>query len=53
MNDKIIKVLSEKVDPVLASHFGGIKLTAFKDGIAYVKMTGVPVLQPNLPLKTL
>ena len=40
MNDKIIKVLSEKVDPVLASHFGGIKLTAFKDGIAYVKMTG-------------
>lgn len=40
INEKISKVLSEKVDPVLASHFGGIKLTTFKDGIAYVKMTG-------------
>jgi Fe-S cluster biogenesis protein NfuA len=40
MNEKISKVLSEKVNPVLASHFGGIKLTKFENGIAYVKMTG-------------
>jgi Fe-S cluster biogenesis protein NfuA len=40
MEDKIRKVLAEKVDPLLASHFGGVVLTAFEDGIAYVKLTG-------------
>lgn len=40
MDDKIIKVLAEKVDPVLSSHFGGVRLTAFENGTAYVKLTG-------------
>ena len=40
MEDKIKKVLAEKVDPVLSSHFGGAELTAFEDGIVYVKLTG-------------
>ena len=40
MEEKIRKVLTEKVDPLLASHFGGVVLTAFEDGIAYVKLTG-------------
>jgi Fe-S cluster biogenesis protein NfuA len=40
MEEKIRKVLAEKVDPLLASHFGGVVLTAFEDGIAYVKLTG-------------
>jgi Thioredoxin-like proteins and domains len=40
MEEKIRKILTEKVDPLLASHFGGVVLTAFEDGIAYVKLTG-------------
>jgi len=40
MEEKIRKVLVEKVDPLLASHFGGVVLTAFEDGVAYVKLTG-------------
>ena len=40
MEEKIKKVLKEKVDPVLASHFGGAVLSSFEDGIAYVKLTG-------------
>lgn len=40
MEDKIKKVLEEKVDPVLAAHYGGAILTHFEDGVAYVKLTG-------------
>lgn len=40
MEDKINRVLTEKVNPLLASHFGGVVLTAFENGIAYVKLTG-------------
>jgi len=40
MEDKIKKVLSEKVDPVLSSHFGGAELSAFEDGVVYVRLTG-------------
>ena len=40
MEDKIKKVLAEKVDPLLESHFGGVILTAYENGIAYVKLTG-------------
>lgn len=40
MEEKIKKVLAEKVDPLLASHFGGVVLTAFEKGVAYVKLTG-------------
>ena len=37
---RIIKVLNEKVNPILASHFGGAELTDFSDGIVWVKLTG-------------
>jgi Fe-S cluster biogenesis protein NfuA len=40
LEDKIKKVLAEKVDPLLSAHFGGVILTAFENGIAYVKLTG-------------
>ncbi len=40
MEEKIKSVLADKVDPLLASHFGGVVLTAFEKGIAYVKLTG-------------
>lgn len=40
MEEKIKKVLAEKVDPVLSSHYGGVVLTSFENGTAYVKLTG-------------
>ena len=51
MKDKIEaeiqKVLEEKVNPVLAGHFGGAVLTAFEDGVAWVKMTGACATCPS------
>lgn len=40
MEEKIKKVLAEKVNPLLEAHYGGVVLTAFENGIAYVKLTG-------------
>lgn len=40
MEDKIKKVLEEKVNPLLADHDGGVKLVKYDGGKAYVKMTG-------------
>lgn len=40
MEKEIEKVLEEKVNPVLASHFGGAVLVGFENDIAYVKLTG-------------
>jgi Fe-S cluster biogenesis protein NfuA len=40
MEEKIIEVLKNKVDPVLASHYGGSVLTGIEDGVAYVRLTG-------------
>ena len=40
MEERLKKVLEEKVDPVLSAHFGGAILTAYENGIAYVKLTG-------------
>jgi Fe-S cluster biogenesis protein NfuA len=40
MEERIRNVLKEKVDPVLAAHYGGAVLTEYNDGVAYVKLTG-------------
>jgi Fe-S cluster biogenesis protein NfuA len=40
MEDKIKVVLKEKVNPILADHFGAAELSSYEDGIAYIKMTG-------------
>ena len=40
MQEKIKKVLAEKVAPLLAAHEGGIELVELKEGIAYVKLLG-------------
>lgn len=47
VEDKIVNVLANKVDPVLAEHFGGSSLSAFEDGIAYVKLTGACAQCPS------
>ena len=40
MEEKIRKVLEEKVNPLLASHYGGAVLTAYENKIAKVRLTG-------------
>ena len=40
MEAKISAVLREKVDPVLAAHYGGAILTGIEDGTVFVKLTG-------------
>lgn len=40
MEKQIIEILKEKVDPVLAEHYGGAVLTKIEDGNVYVKLTG-------------
>lgn len=40
MEKEIEKVLEEKVNPVLASHFGGAVLVGFENDIVYVRLTG-------------
>lgn len=40
MEEKIIAILKEKVDPLLASHYGGAVLVAFENNIAKIRLTG-------------
>ena len=47
MKDKIEKALKNRVDPVLAKHFGGAALTGFEDGVAKVKLTGACATCPS------
>lgn len=47
MEDKITKVLKDKVDPVLAAHYGGAVLTKYENGIAYVRLTGACASCPS------
>ncbi len=47
MEDKIREILKDKVDPVLASHFGGAVLTKLEDGVAYVRLTGACASCPS------
>lgn len=47
MKDKITKVLKDKVDPILAAHYGGAILTKYENGIAYVRLTGACASCPS------
>lgn len=47
MNKEIEAILKEKVDPVLADHFGGASLSKFVDGVAYVRLTGACASCPS------
>ncbi|MDD2215592.1 MAG: NifU family protein [Eubacteriales bacterium] len=40
MKEKIQSVLEEKVNPLLASHFGGANLISFENNIAKIRLTG-------------
>jgi len=47
IQEKIEKVLKEKVDPVLAQHYGGSTLSWFDKGTACVKLTGACAQCPS------
>ena len=47
MKDKITKVLKDKVDPILAAHYGGAVVTKYENGIAYVRLTGACASCPS------
>lgn len=47
MEKKIEKALKEKVDPVLAEHYGGAVLTGYEDGVAKVRLTGACASCPS------
>jgi Fe-S cluster biogenesis protein NfuA len=40
MEEKIIKILKEKVNPLLESHYGGAVLVSYENNIAKVRLTG-------------
>lgn len=40
MEEKIIQILNEKVNPILAEHYGSSSLTKLEDGIAWVRLNG-------------
>lgn len=47
MEEQIQKILKEKVDPVLAEHYGGATLTGYEDHTAKVKLTGACASCPS------
>lgn len=40
MNEKILKVIDEKVRPYLSSHNGDIQVLGVKDGVVKIKLLG-------------
>lgn len=40
MEERIKEILKEKVDPLLAAHYGGAILVGFENAIAKVRLTG-------------
>ena len=40
MKEEIQKILDEKVNPLLAEHYGGASIVDFVDGVLKVKLTG-------------
>jgi Fe-S cluster biogenesis protein NfuA len=36
----IEKILEDKVNPILASHYGAAELSGFSDGVAYIRFSG-------------
>ena len=47
MEDRIKKVLEERVNPILADHYGGAVLTRREDNVAFVKLTGACASCPS------
>ena len=45
--NEIQKILEEKVNPILAGHFGGANLVSYENNIAKVRMTGACATCPS------
>ena len=46
-NKEIQKILEEKVNPILAGHFGGAQLVSYENNVAKVRMTGACATCPS------
>ncbi len=40
MYEAVLKVIKEKVNPILEEHFGGAEITGIHDGVVKVKLVG-------------
>lgn len=40
MYEQVLKVLNEKINPILQDHYGGAEITEIKDGVVKVKFLG-------------
>jgi Fe-S cluster biogenesis protein NfuA len=40
VESEIKRILEEKVNPLLAEHYGAAELSGYEDGVAYVRLTG-------------
>jgi Fe-S cluster biogenesis protein NfuA len=40
VESEIRRVLEEKVNPILAEHYGAAELSGYEDGVVYVRLTG-------------
>lgn len=47
MKEQIVKVLQEKVNPVLEAHYGGAVLSKMEGNVVYVKLTGACASCPS------
>lgn len=47
MEEQIKKVLKEKVDPVLSTHYGGAVLSGYENNIAKIRLTGACASCPS------
>ncbi len=45
--EDIKKTMEEKVDPILAQHFGSSRVSKFEDNILYVKLAGACASCPS------
>ena len=40
VEERIIEILDEAINPVLDQHLGGAELSSFSEGIAWIRFTG-------------
>ena len=52
MEEKIRKIIEEKINPVLGEHSGGAVLTDYRDGIVTVRLTGACSGCPSAQMTT-
>ena len=52
MEERITKIIEEKINPVLGEHSGGAVLTNYQDGVVTVRLTGACSGCPSAQMTT-